>query len=1080
MNTLGEYTVTKRDVLGRTTSIQIYSPAKSLVREKYFTYSTDHNSVTVTDGSGANAISHTTWTDTDGKAVLVIANPSSGVNEFTLNQYDLAENLVSVQHDTITGGVFTNWTTTSLTFDGLNRVIKKNDRDNAVTTYAYDSLNDLTNRIMPGSNLVWSAVYTNSGQLLKEWNQSGTSGTRTNTYAYFASGSPFAGLLQSKTDARGVICAYTYDDRYRVTTNAYTGSLPEQKLTTVFQYEPRNLVTSITETFATNGTGTNTSITRSFDSYGQLSTESVNGGTIYYSANQNWDAAGRRIVLGYGPNNYGFGWQADGNLTTASDATTGDATGSGTYGYNTAGLLNTRTVGNRVTSITSRDSEGRPLSITNTVNLLPELSETLAWSGDGLLASDTAWRADFGTDSHAYSYADQSRRLTQEQLNLNATTTWTSTFGYDNGVPAGPGVLTSAGNGSAQWNGLAGSFARVAASTNNIISYAAYGHVNGQSTLTAWLDGQPMAIWGIGTNAMQWRASLELASGNHQLLVAALHPSGMFTAWATNNFTNSLAYQATTDSYDAAGNITNRVWKNPSGAAERTQVLSWDARGRLHAVTERDAHTNGYNWTATYDGLNRRLATTSILVTNGVAFTSTPTTINSYFDPQVEFLELGVSYGNTTEWKLCGPDLNGLYGGMNGTGGFDAVSPYLNLFEPTISDFRGNILGVVTNSAAVSWNPSRPTGYGAVPDYRPAPLANGANIAQASAWRGRWSDITGYNQIGLRPYDPVAGRWLTFDSVANERDPNYFSFAGGDPINAFDADGRIAAQLYQYVASAVQNSLTTIGNTETLQDSSLMSGWVGNQSPIGQELQSATSDSLNYFQTQQQLANAQYQADYNFYGSSLMAYNAVFNPLVNFELSGWEIHTGVGMQPYNSGQTLNYQQSVDSYANFIGSGASALMTAIGIEQAGAGLYYGLMVPNQSAIPAGANLIGTGDSLTDAVQWITPQNGAFDVVVHGTENSFDVLHNGTWVVIDQRSLATYIQNNGWNGEPIRLISCSTGASSTGIAQDLANKLGVNVTAPDNTIWIHPSGALTIGPSATINNGSWNTFIPGGGN
>jgi RHS repeat-associated protein len=239
-------------------------------------------------------------------------------------------------------------------------------------------------------------------------------------------------------------------------------------------------------------------------------------------------------------------------------------------------------------------------------------------------------------------------------------------------------------------------------------------------------------------------------------------------------------------------------------------------------------------------------------VTNGVAFTSTPTTINSYFDPQVEFLELGVSYGNTTEWKLCGPDLNGLYGGMNGTGGFDAVSPYLNLFEPTISDFRGNILGVVTNSAAVSWNPSRPTGYGAVPDYRPAPLANGANIAQASAWRGRWSDITGYNQIGLRPYDPVAGRWLTFDSVANERDPNYFSFAGGDPINAFDADGRIAAQLYQYVASAVQNSLTTIGNTETLQDSSLMSGWVGNQSPIGQELQSATSDSLNYFQTQQQ------------------------------------------------------------------------------------------------------------------------------------------------------------------------------------------------------------------------------------
>src|SRR5208282_3954055 len=103
-------------------------------------------------------------------------------------------------------------------------------------------------------------------------------------------------------------------------------------------------------------------------------------------------------------------------------------------------------------------------------------------------------------------------------------------------------------------------------------------------------------------------------------------------------------------------------------------------------------------WTATYDGLNRRLSTTSILVTNGVPFTSQPTTINSYFDPQVEFLELGVSYGITTEWKLYGPDLNGTYGGLNGTGGFDAVSPYLSLFNPTISDVRGNILGYYDSS----------------------------------------------------------------------------------------------------------------------------------------------------------------------------------------------------------------------------------------------------------------------------------------------------------------------------------------------------------------------------------------------
>ncbi len=69
-------------------------------------------------------------------------------------------------------------------------------------------------------------------------------------------------------------------------------------------------------------------------------------------------------------------------------------------------------------------------------------------------------------------------------------------------------------------------------------------------------------------------------------------------------------------------------------------------------------------------------------------------------------------------------------------------------------------------------------------------------MAQSSAWRGRWVDITGYYQIGLRPYDPVSGRWLTYDSVWNERDPNYYTFAGGEPIMGFDSDGRLTSQYY--------------------------------------------------------------------------------------------------------------------------------------------------------------------------------------------------------------------------------------------------------------------------------------------
>ena len=61
--------------------------------------------------------------------------------------------------------------------------------------------------------------------------------------------------------------------------------------------------------------------------------------------------------------------------------------------------------------------------------------------------------------------------------------------------------------------------------------------------------------------------------------------------------------------------------------------------------------------------------------------------------------------------------------------------------------------------------------------------------------------------------------------------------------------------------------------------------------------------------------------------------------------------------------------------------------------------------------------------------------------------------------------------------MRLISCSTGAKSDGIAQQLANKLGVNVLAPSDTLYIYPNGSTVIGPNSYTNTGNWTLFIPG---
>jgi RHS repeat-associated protein len=1025
INAAGETAITRMDAVGRVTTNLLYGPTGTLVREHYTVYSADHNSITDIDGSGPTAISHTTWTDTDGHTVLAIANPSVGATEFLLNQYDLAGNLVSAQHESANGGSVTPWTAASYTYDGLNRATSKVDRDGALTTYNYDALGDLVNRTLTNS-VQMLATYNKAGQLMTNWIVGGTSITRSNNYAYFAGGSPFAGLLQSKTDGRGVTCTLTYDDRFRLTTNTYSGSLGEENLTTVWQYDPRGYITSYSEQFASTNTGPATSVQRTFDSYGQLATEIVSNGASAYGASQTWDATGRRSALGIAGENYAFGWQADGSLTNVNNSTA-----AGTYSYDTAGILTSRLAGGHHTLITSRDGEGRPLTITNTVNLMPQLSETLAWSGDGLLATHTLARGDLMTDNRIYSYANQSRRLTQEQLNLNNSTTWTNQFVYDRGVPGGPGALTTAGPIGASfglwWSGVPDAFSRVNTETNNSIGFLAFGFVNGQSTLTAWLDSQNIQILDVGTNNMQWRTFLELSQGAHQLKVSALHPSGFFTAWATNSFTNTIPNQVAHDAFDGGGNITNRVWINASGIVNRTQSLSYDAKNRLRQVIELNTNNYGFMWQATYDGLNRRLSTTTILMSNGVPSVVPPQVLSSYYDPQVEFMELGVLLSTAPEkeflqagtspsvqtaWKLYGPDLNGKYGGANGTGGLEGVSPYQNTFNPVISDARGNVLAEFTNGVA-NWTLARPTGYGAVPGYRPVAYGNGVDLAQSCAFRGREVDVTGYHHFGRRDYDPISGQWLSYDPAWNDRDPNGQSFCGGDPINGMDSDGRIANDFYESVA--MQNPNYSLPGGPSFVGSvadfyrGTDSGDSAGQSLFGQAMQSLYpneqlgSDFGDL--TPQQRGVAENLMSYALGESDYFNANQVSTP--GFSLSDTMLNTSARNEAateWNNadwhsgwGITMKFASGIDYAANTIDAGANLIPILGGLKTGGEGLIkagiksatesIGKVAADEGVMATKEGLINISHHLTQGVDYgVEPGNiGMYNRLVTAFEN-----------------------------------------------------------------------------------------------
>ncbi|MFC7342248.1 hypothetical protein [Saccharopolyspora griseoalba] len=71
---------------------------------------------------------------------------------------------------------------------------------------------------------------------------------------------------------------------------------------------------------------------------------------------------------------------------------------------------------------------------------------------------------------------------------------------------------------------------------------------------------------------------------------------------------------------------------------------------------------------------------------------------------------------------------------------------------------------------------------------------------------------------------------------------------------------------------------------------------------------------------------------------------------------------------------------------------------------------------------------------------------------------------------------------WDGKPIRLLSCDAGTS--GLARDLANELGVPVTAPRGLAWTDGSGrvfASDMGPDGRPGwppNGGWDTHDPDG--
>jgi RHS repeat-associated protein len=259
--------------------------------------------------------------------------------------------------------------------------------------------------------------------------------------------------------------------------------------------------------------------------------------------------------------------------------------------------------------------------------------------------------------------------------------------------------------------------------------------------------------------------------------------------------------------YDGNGNVTQRIWVSSSGFTNRVQNLVYDAFDRLISVTDRDAQNNGVNWEAIYDGLGRRGETDSTLVVSNTPIYgyTAGTTVDSTYDPQAEFEEIGAAVNSDYYIEAYGPDASGGYGDLNGVGGLDTVNLYGHTTTMgVVQDVFGNVLASISNSV-VYWNPTRLSSYGPVPGYEPPALSPTVSLTQALAWRGKRVDETGLVYLGARHYDPLAGRFTTADPLGHAASMDLYSFSGGDPVNFFDPSGRFGKQISDQYQGLVDN-----------------------------------------------------------------------------------------------------------------------------------------------------------------------------------------------------------------------------------------------------------------------------------
>ncbi|MDX2109330.1 MAG: RHS repeat-associated core domain-containing protein [Verrucomicrobiota bacterium] len=792
------------------------------------------------DGQYTKAVVNTY--DRNGN-LLTMTDENNVVTTYEYNSLNL------LSKSTMPGTVSTPGASTTYGYDTAGNIITRTMPKSLVWSAQYTNAGKLDHEALIGGSQAgryFKYDYYTGGrergmlQTVTEKQSSGTSAIRTNTFYYNTS------LLLDHKDsvATGtdisVRLTYTYDWRglsKSVTREDIPGS-------SGYPNYPKT-----TNTF-------------SYDGYGQVYDDKVeyypvSGGgygavQVHSHLTEKWNALGQRTQLAMGANasrkgfigstpSFTYAYHPNGTLKSVSD----HLDHSTEYLYGTNGLLTTSTLKASGTIlkesvINDRDKRGRirgrDMQLLGVANAL---TEDFTWKDNSKIESYTSnrsgtwnsngWGALSETRNYTYNERQQLDTESYKKAAADANTT-SLAFGYDTDANGKVqlGVLVSAKiAGTNYWNANSATpldaMGRVASDVETTVYPAqreilAQGSCLGAKTLKLELyqgaqlqAGYPKSISVNDDNNGLWAAPILVNKDQNYSLQATLETTnypGTPTSFPSSTSTFTIGGDITrerTATYNDLGFLQTRTWSGlPGNPGTITQSFTWDATGKLTRVSQTDSRpTKGeqYTWTAIYDGLGRRLVTTyTPLNANGTA-NGRPIETRSWYDPEVEFLEIAVETGKDRYWKLCGLDLGEAYGGKQGVGGIEGIlSEGTQRFTPLITNLQGHVIGYMEESGgnySVTWNGIQSGGYGVLPGSEVHALEELGTLEKSIAWQSRRIDPTGLYYFGTRYYDPSAGRFISPDPAGHSGSMDLYSYADGDPINRIDPDGRFGRETFE-------------------------------------------------------------------------------------------------------------------------------------------------------------------------------------------------------------------------------------------------------------------------------------------